>query len=383
MNPGYKVTGWLVGGLLLVGGLTGCLPDASNGNLDQATPGKTPVTVPTQAEATPTADIFTTSAYPLAPTHLPPTPTPLPVSVTPLPGQDGSAFVKEIAFNSWELVLELAWSPDGRLLAISAGEQIHLIDPSTVTILRTLEGGVWSPGLAFNRQSTRLASASRDGHVSVWDPASGQRLIEIPAHNKSANSVAFHPSLDWLATSGNDGMARLWDFNRGEKVGEMIGGSFGVPAIAFSPDGKSLALVNGDIVRLRDITSGRFVQTLRSETPLYSAAFNPDGSLLAAGSSTGTITLWDVASGQQAGVYLIPGGNAGLVWEVGFSPDGEHVAAVSADGRLSIWETAGGALIKSIQAHTLAASSLAYSPDGEQIATGGLDAIVRIWSSGP
>ena len=281
----------------------------------------------------------------------------------------------------------LAWSPDGRVLAISVGEFIRLYETTGYTLIHTLETGVWSPALAFNPAGTHLASGGRDGNVSLWDVVDGRLLFTFPAHKKGVNAVIFSPDGDLLATGGNDAVARLWDPVGGENQGQMIGGTYAVPDIVFTPDGASLAVVNGDVVRLRDVASGRFVQTLRGQESIYTASITADGRLLATGGSQGTVTLWEIESGQAVADYRHDEGsvnlNRRLVWDISFNPDGSRLAAVTGEGVLIVWNLTSGVEEMAFQAHTLAASCIAFSPDGRYLATGGLDGEVWVWQIDP
>src|SRR4029079_1060145 len=48
--------------------------------------------------------------------------------------------------------------------------------------------------LAFSSDGGRLASASADGSVKLWDGQTGKMLTRIPAHQGFASCVAFHPA---------------------------------------------------------------------------------------------------------------------------------------------------------------------------------------------
>jgi WD40 repeat protein len=64
---------------------------------------------------------------------------------------------------------------------------------------------------------------------------------------------------------------------------------------------------------------------------------------------------------------------------VAFSPDGKILAAGSSDGSITLWDSASGDLLRSIPAHARAVTALEFSPDGHWLASGSLDASVRLW----
>jgi WD40 repeat protein/predicted Ser/Thr protein kinase len=197
------------------------------------------------------------------------------VSETPLFSAEGSG---------------LAYSPDGRWLAALAadGKTVLLMDARTHETRARFSGHEQAVFKAvFSPDSRSLASCSRDHTVRLWNVAGdGWRAPgkeEVPRETGSANdngmaipppaarhpppdlvlrghtdevyAVAFHPDGTRLATAGRDGSVSLWDLAWGEEVVRLPGHKSFVWSLAFSPDGTTLASGSGDgTVRLRDTT---------------------------------------------------------------------------------------------------------------------------------
>ena len=73
--------------------------------------------------------------------------------------------------------------------------------------------------------SARLASASWDNSICLWDVAEGALLARIPAHTDRVWSVDWSPAGDFLVTAGRERVLRGWDLWALEASGEAIRGA--------------------------------------------------------------------------------------------------------------------------------------------------------------
>jgi WD40 repeat protein len=103
-----------------------------------------------------------------------------------------------------------------------------------------------------------------------------------------------------------------------------------------------------------------------------SAAFSPDGTMLAAGGFDNIVLLWDTKTGQRIGPPLIGpqlgGGHTSFITNLVFSPNGRILAAGSYDTTIILWDVKTGKLIGSpLTEHKHSISSVAFSPDGNML----------------
>jgi len=265
----------------------------------------------------------------------------------------------------------------------------------------------------------RLASASHDGTVRVWDAATRQETLTLKGHNGSVVSVAFSPDGKRLASASHGGPAErginpiwVWDAATGQEILALKGHNGWVGSVAFSPDGKRLASAGqmDGTVKVWDAATGHETLAIGKYTPghyigvlLSSVAFSPDGKRLASAgledTGKGTVQVWDAATGRE---ILALKGHTSVVVSVAFSPDGKRLASASSDldrsglfrerarpdGKrpafassdqtVKVWDATTGREILTLKRHGLV-SRVAYSPDGKRLASATYDGTVKLW----
>lgn len=85
--------------------------------------------------------------------------------------------------------------------------------------LRTIVGNSGSViRSAFSPDGARLATASKDGAVWLWDPYTGDAQLTLRGHDGQVSALAFSPDGSRLATAGRDGILRVWTLDLDELV---------------------------------------------------------------------------------------------------------------------------------------------------------------------
>jgi WD40 repeat protein/serine/threonine protein kinase len=154
----------------------------------------------------------------------------------------------------------------------------------------------------------------------------------------------------------------------------------GVQGVAFNPSGTVLAAGCWDgKVRLWDPMTGKLLRTFTGQPRGFDGvAFSRDGQLLAAANWDGTIMVCDLAANQQR----VLKGHKERVSAVAFRPDGRQLASAGLDKIVILWNPQTSQKQMVLSGHTDDIHRVAYSPDGTRLATASDDQTARVWDVG-
>jgi WD40 repeat protein len=262
------------------------------------------------------------------------------------PKQKAIALVSETKFDIKRHVHCVAFSPDGKTLAV-AEDNVHLYDvsgetPKALGVLNSRVGfGIRA--MTFSPDGKKLAFGGADNSIRVWDVAGQKEVFQSKEHKGDVRAVAFAPDGKLLATGSNDKTVMLWDV---------------------ADDGK---LTERAVIKAED----------KFGSAVCSAAFALKGKALVTGGTNGVVRVYAVDKGvKQTGGFKAKSGSS----DASLFP--------SADGKL--WGvtdhksvhviTSAGAAVATLEGHKESVAEAAFAPDGKALASAGRDGTLHVWS---
>ena len=278
-------------------------------------------------------------------------------------------------------VRNAVFSPDGKRVATASEDKtVRIWDSQTGEPLLVIQGHLDKvSGVDFEpTQGQRLVTSSKDRTARIWDSQSGKQLLVLNGHDDEVNFVAFSPDGQRIVTASEDKTARIWDSQTGQPLQVLSGHKDHIYTAIFSPDGRYVLTASGDrTVRIWDSQNGKEIRSLKHESVVSSAVFSPDGFQLVTASKDGTVRILDSQSGKSLKVLQ---GHEDNVMFARFSLDNHLLATVSTDGTVRIWDSQSGKQLYILQGHKGTVASVYFSSDGQHLVTASYDNTARIWT---
>lgn len=233
-----------------------------------------------------------------------------------------------------EIVSCVTFSPDEKTLASAAADKtIRLWDMDTGKVLQIfVDRRDWICGvnIAISPDGKILASAGSDT-IGLWDIATGKEIRRIKGPEAGVSDVDFSPDGKTLASACIDGTIRLWEVVTGKELWKLKRPNEQIFRVIYPPDGKILAAAAGGTIYLLDADTGKLIREINS--PGLDICFSPDGRILASGFYE-IIHLWDVSTGNE--VHRL-NAHKSMIFSIAFSPDRNILASGGEEPTIFLW----------------------------------------------
>jgi WD40 repeat protein/mono/diheme cytochrome c family protein len=312
---------------------------------------------------------------------------------TPSAAKDPITLDRPPVYHQPPVVNAIAFSPDGKTLAVSGYREVLLHNAQDGAITARLVGlSERLNSIEFSPDGGSLVAAggtpARFGEVQVWDVASAKLRRSITVTTDTLFGLSLSPDGKEIAIGAADNSVRLIDATSGKELQKIGNHENWVLGTVFGVDGKRVVSVGRDrAAKLSDAASGAFLENINLlHGELAAVARNPKKDIVVIGGEERIpyIYLMDRPKVMKTAddstlIRKLPRQN-GAISALAWSADGTRIAVGGMGAEVNIYNPDSGDLVASCKAAP-GIYAIAFSPDGARVAMGGFDGRVRICNS--
>ncbi len=159
----------------------------------------------------------------------------------------------------------------------------------------------WVTAVAFSPNGQMLATADRNGGISIWDPDSAQELFTLAGHKAAVTALSWRPDSKLLASSSEDGTVKLWEMQEGKQAKSWTAHSSGALCVCYAADGHLVTCGRDHVVTLWEGTGGKPRHCQFFGNIAIRAAFSHDGKRIFATDFDGRVAAWSADDQKKIG----------------------------------------------------------------------------------
>lgn len=245
---------------------------------------------------------------------------------------ENQAVKTEWVFKDGSEMLDVAFSPDGKQLAVRFENGIRIFDLEEQRLKTVLRRPGSSSGLAYHPGGTILTRANQDGMVDHL-PIPPVLPLDIQKPASILQCVARSSKGDLAALFPLKGPIQIIDVTTNALLRSLPSPGGRICEGYFMPGDRSLATlaIDDNAIRLVDATDGRLTAIYQAgPVSLRRFAVSPDGNLLVAADQDETLHFWDRRNGQKLRLPYSPGN---VITCLAFAPDGKTLLVGNGNGK--------------------------------------------------